>query len=118
MAIIGSIEDGINGDYTTLAAKSLLDFFIIAIMTASLGKGCAFSAIPVLLFQGSITLIATFAGDFMSPAVLLNISLVGNILIAGVGLNLIFPKTIKVANLLPALIFASLFTFVPAIANA
>lgn len=118
MAIIGSIEDGISGDYSTLAAKSLLDFFIIAIMCASMGKGCAFSAIPVFLFQGSITLLAAFIGPFMSDAVLLNISLVGNILIACVGINLIRPGTFKVANFLPAILFAVAFTFVPLVANA
>lgn len=58
MAIVGAIQDGILGDYSTLAVKSVLDFIIIAVMTSSMGKGCAFSAIPILAFEGSITLLA------------------------------------------------------------
>lgn len=117
MAILGSIQDGIYGDYSLLAAKSILDFAIILIMTASMGKGAAFSAIPVFLWQGGITLLASFIEPFMTDAVLTNISLVGNVLIAAVGINLIWPRTIKVANLLPAIVFAVAFTYIPFIAN-
>lgn len=117
MAIIGAIQDGIYGDYTLLATKALLDFVIITIMTASMGKGCAFSAIPVFVLQGSITLLAHGIEPLMTDAVLTNISLVGNILIVAVGMNLIWPKLIRVANLLPALVFAVALTFVPFVAN-
>ena len=58
MAIVGAIQDGISGDYSTLAVKAVLDFIIVAVMTSSLGKGCIFSAIPVFLFEGAITVLA------------------------------------------------------------
>lgn len=113
MAILGAIEDGLKGDYSILAAKSLLDFFIILLMSASLGRGAAFAAIPVLLLQGSVTLLARGVEPIMTELVLNNISLVGNVLIACVGLNLLWPRTIKVANLLPALLLAVGLSFVP-----
>ena len=123
MAIVGSIEDGITGDYsilatnaigagyTTLATKSLLDLIFVAIMTASQGIGCAFSAVPVALFQGGCTVAAFFAGSFMDEAMLSNLSYLGNVLIAIVGLNIIRPpeQSIRVANLLPAIVVAVLW---------
>ena len=112
MAIIGSIQDGLYGDPSTLFAKSILDLIIVAMMTASLGKGCIFSAIPVALLQGSVTRLAGFLAPLMTEAALSNISLVGNILITCVGVNLVWSKTIRVANLLPALVIAVIFALV------
>lgn len=109
MAIIGAIQDGINGNHDTLFAKAILDFMIIVIMTASLGKGCIFSAIPVALFQGTITVLAKQAASLMTDAAMSNISLVGNVLILCVGVNMIWPKTIRVANVLPAIVIAVMF---------
>lgn len=109
MAIIGSIQDGISGDHETLYAKAILDLIIIMMMTASLGKGCIFSAIPVALLQGTITLSARLIEPVMTEAAVSNISLVGNILILCVGVNLIWPKTIRVANVLPAIVIAAAF---------
>ena len=110
MAVVGSMEDGMFGDYSILAAKAVLDLIIVMIMTSSMGKGCAFAAIPIAIFQGVITIIAHFAGTFVSDATLHNISLVGSVLIFCVGVNLVWGKLIKVANILPALIVASLMT--------
>ena len=109
MAVVGAIEDGIYGDYSVLLAKGILDAIIICIMSASQGRGCIFSAIPVALFQGSITIIAMFAGSFMSATALSNLSFVGSILIFCVGLNLIWAQQIRVANLLPSLIVAAVW---------
>ncbi|MCQ2538067.1 MAG: DUF554 domain-containing protein [Lachnospiraceae bacterium] len=106
MAVIGSIQDGIEGDYSILLAKGILDAIIICIMAAGQGKGCVFSAIPVGILQGTVTLVAMFAGDFIPEAALSNLSYVGNVLILCVGLNLIREKKIKVANALPAIVFA------------
>ena len=103
MAVVGSIQDGISGDYSILAAKAVLDFIIILVMTASMGKGCLFSAIPVALFQGLITLLARIIAPLMTPAALDNLSLTGSMLIFCVGVNLIWGKKIKVANMLPTL---------------
>lgn len=112
MAVIGSIQDGIYGDHSTLAAKAILDFIIVLVMASSMGKGCVFSFIPVAVLQGSMTALSVVLSGFMTDAVLNNISLVGNILIFCVGINLVWPKTIKVANLLPALLIAVVMTMV------
>lgn len=76
-------------------------------MASSMGKGCIFSFIPVAILQGTMTILATGLSGFMTDAVLNNISLVGNILIFCVGINLVWPQKIKVANLLPSLIVAA-----------
>lgn len=112
MAIVGSIQDGIFGDYSILATKAVLDFIIILVMTCSLGKGCTFSAIPVAIFQGGITLLAQFIKPLMTEAALANLSLVGNVLIFCVGVNLVWGKKIRVANLLPAIIVAIIMAFI------
>lgn len=109
MAIVGSVEDGIHGNYTILAAKALLDFVIILVMTSSLGKGCIFSAIPVAIFQGSFTILARLIQPLLTEAALCNLSLVGSALIFCVGVNLIWKNTIRVANLLPSIVFAVIF---------
>jgi len=113
MAIVGSINDGIFGDYTILLTKSILDFIIIMVMAASLGKGTIFSAIPVAVLQGSVTLLSRLLLPVMTDAALFNLSLVGNILIFCVGVNLVFGKKVRVANLLPALILAVAAAFLP-----
>lgn len=111
MAVIGSIDDGIYGDYSILLAKAILDLVIILIMSASLGKGCIFSAIPVGIFQGSITLFAGFLAPVITDGAMAYLSLVGSILIFCVGINLLWEKTIKVTNLLPALVIAVVWSY-------
>jgi uncharacterized membrane protein YqgA involved in biofilm formation len=113
MAVIGAINDGIRGDITVLVTKGILDCVIILVMTGSLGKGCIFSAIPVAVFQGCITLLARLMEPLMTAQALSNLSLVGSILIFGVGLNMTFGKKLRVANLLPAIVFAVAFALVP-----
>lgn len=111
MAIVGSIQDGLTGDYSILATKAVLDFIIIMVMSCSLGRGAAFSAIPVAILQGSITALAGLVRPVMTEAALNNLSLVGSVLIFCVGVNLIWGKKIKVANLLPAVVIAVLAAF-------
>ena len=106
MAVIGSINDRLLGDPSVLFVKTVLDFVIIMIMASTMGKGCTFSAISVGIFQGCIFLLAGFLEPIMTEGALANLSYVGNILIFCVGINLIWEKTIKVANLLPALLIA------------
>lgn len=106
MAIVGSIQDGILGDYSILAAKAVLDLIIILVMTCSMGKGCIFSAIPVAVFQGSITALAGLIRPLMTETALGNLSMIGSILIFCVGVNLVWGKKLKVANMLPAVVFA------------
>ena len=113
MAIVGSIQDGIMGDYSILATKAILDLIIIMVMSCSLGKGAIFSAIPVAVFQGSITALAGLVRPLMTDAALANLSLVGNVLIFCVGINLVWGKKVKVANLLPAIVIAVIAAFLP-----
>ena len=111
MAIVGSIQDGILGDHATLFAKAVLDLVIIMVMTASMGKGCIFSAIPVGILQGSVTLLARLLQPVFTDAALSNLSLVGSVLVFCVGLNLVWGKRIRVANLLPSLIVSVVWAF-------
>ena len=113
MAVVGAIRDGLSGDSSVLITKSILDFVIILVMTSSMGKGCAFSAIPVLIVEGSLTLLARLIAPVMTDAALANLSLVGSVLIFCVGVNLTFGKRVRVANLLPALVLAVVFAFLP-----
>ena len=109
MAIVGAIQDGIYGDYSILATKGVLDFIIIAVMASAMGKGAVFSAVPVGLWQGTVTILARLLEPLMTEAALDNISLVGNIMIFCVGINLLFPKTLRVANMLQGLVIAAAF---------
>ena len=113
MAIVGAIQDGLSGDYSTLAVKSVLDFIIIAVMTSSLGKGAAFSAIPILLLEGSITLLARLVAPVITPLAAAYLSLIGSVLIFCVGVNLVWGKKVRVANMLPAVILAVIAAYIP-----
>lgn len=113
MAIVGSIEDGITGDYSILATKAVLDFIIIMVMSCSMGRGAVFSAIPVAVLQGSITALAGLVRPLMTDAALANLSMVGNVLIFCVGINLVWGKKVRVANLLPAIVIAVIAAFLP-----
>ena len=113
MAIVGSIEDGISGDYSILATKAVLDFIIIMVMSCSMGRGAVFSAIPVAILQGSITALAVLVRPLMTEAALNNLSMVGNVLIFCVGINLVWGKKVRVANLLPAIVIAVIAAFLP-----
>ena len=113
MAIVGAIQDGILGDYSTLAVKSVLDFIIIAVMTSSLGKGCVFSAIPVFLFEGAITLLAQLVAPVMTEQAIAYLSLIGSVLIFCVGVNLVWGKKARVADMLPAVVLAVAAAYLP-----
>ena len=106
MAIIGPMNDALYHDYTLLVTKGILDAIIVMALTSSLGKGAVFSVIPLVLWQGLMTLLATLIGPLMTEAELANLSLVGSVLIFCVGINLVFGKKVKVANFLPALVIA------------
>ena len=113
MAIVGALEDGISGDWSILAVKSVLDFIIILVMTCSMGRGCIFSAIPVFILEGLITVFAVFIKPFMTDLALNYISMVGSILIFCIGINLVWGNKIRVANLLPAVLIAAAAAFLP-----
>ncbi|MBQ7063774.1 MAG: DUF554 domain-containing protein [Firmicutes bacterium] len=113
MAIVGAIQDGISGNYSILAVKSVLDFIIVAVMTSSMGKGSAFSAIPVLIFEGGITLLARLIAPILTDTAVSYLSLIGSVLIFCVGINLVWGKKVRVANMLPAVILAIAAAFLP-----
>ena len=113
MAIVGSIQDGVSGDWSTLAVKSVLDLIIVAVMSSSMGVGCAFSALPIFAFEGGITLLAHLVAPLMTDAAIASVSLVGSVLIFCVGVNLVWGKTLRVANMLPAVLFAALACYLP-----
>ncbi|MCL2689741.1 MAG: DUF554 domain-containing protein [Chitinispirillia bacterium] len=107
MAILGSIESGLRGDHTILYTKAMLDGIASVVFASTLGIGVIFSAIPLLIYQGGIALGAKSITSFMSPAelnaVITEISAVGGILIAAIGVNLLRIKKINVVNLLPSI---------------
>ena len=104
MAIVGAMQDGLSGDSSMLIAKSMLDFALVAILASTYGVGAAFSALPIFLYQGAITLIAALFGAVISDGLIETLSFVGSALIFCVGVNLVKEKTFRVANMLPALL--------------
>ncbi|NCO23901.1 MAG: DUF554 domain-containing protein [Candidatus Infernicultor aquiphilus] len=107
MAIMGAIKEGLSGNPDILYAKSLLDGVTSIAFTAAMGIGVLFSAIPVFLYQGGITLLSRTIKDFLSPEIINEMTAVGGILIWGIGFGLLGIKKIKVGNLLPAILVAA-----------
>ena len=103
MAIVGSIQDGIRGDYSMLAAKAVLDMIIVMIFASSYGVGAVFSALAIFVYQGAITLAAMAFGAFASERIIGDLSVVGSVLIFCVGVNIAFGKRFRVGNLLPSM---------------
>jgi len=103
MAIYGSIESGLTNNHNTLFIKSTLDGVTSIVFASSLGIGVAFSAVPVLIYQGSITLLASSASSFLTEEVITNMTAIGGILIIGIALNILGITKIRLANLVPAL---------------
>jgi len=108
MTILGSIRDGLAGDYSLLAIKSLLDGFAALALASSLGIGVMLSAITVLVYQGSLSLLASLAQVAMSQAMIAEMTATGGVIIMGIGLVLLDIKRIRVANLLPGIFIAPL----------
>lgn len=115
MAIIGALESGLTGDHSTLYAKSVLDGVSAVIFSSTLGIGVAFSAIPLLLYQGGITLLAGLVKDLFTPSVITEMSAIGGILILAIGINILGIKKIKIANMLPAIFIPIVYYFVIAL---
>lgn len=112
MGVLGSIQDGLTGNYQTLLLKGILDGIIVMVMASSMGKGALFSFIPVGITQLMITYMANWAAPIMTQGAIDNLSYVGSILIFCVGIDLIWPGKIRIANLLPAIFIAMLLTFI------
>lgn len=110
MAIIGSIEDGMGQPPTVLYTKSVMDATSALILAATLGVGVVFSAVPVLIYQGGLTLMASLVMHWMNDAMIADMTGVGGVMIIGLGINLLKIKEIKAANMLPALIVIVVLT--------
>ena len=104
MAIVGSLEDGLSGNYSTLFAKSLMDGTISIFFAATMGMGVILSVLPVAIYQGAITLLAGVIKPLLSDVLISQISLVGSVLIFAIGLNMVANTKIKIGNLLPAVL--------------
>lgn len=109
MAIIGSLQSGLSQNYDTLFAKSILDGISAIIFSASLGIGVIFSTLAVFIYQGSITLCASFLSGILSEPVINCMSATGSLLIIGLGLNILKSTNIKIANLLPSVFLPIIF---------
>ena len=113
MAIIGAIQDGLAGDYSLLAIKSILDGFASIAFAASLGIGVLFSSLTVLLFQGGISLLATQAQAVMTEPMMNELTAVGGLLLIGLVISSLWElKSIRVGNFLPALIIAPIIVYI------
>ncbi len=110
MAIVGALESGLNGNHDTLYAKSILDGISSIIFASTLGIGVILSAIIVFVYQGSITLVASFLSMFLNEVVINNMTAVGSLLIVGLGLNILGVTKIKVSNLLPSIVIVVLLS--------
>lgn len=112
MAVMGSIEDGLSGDFTTLLTKSILDGIIALVFASSLGVGVLFSSLSVGVYQGLITLLAVFIAPFLTPAMITGLSMVGSVLIFGVGINLIWDNKIHVGNMVPSIFIPIIYEII------
>ena len=109
MAIIGSMQSGLQGNHDTLFAKSVLDGIMSLVFSASMGIGVAFSAVPIILYEGSIVLASMLISDYLTAEIIREMSAVGSILIAAIGLNFLGVKEIKVANFIPAVFIPMIY---------
>lgn len=119
MAIVGSLEDGLNGDPSILIAKAILDGIAAIVFAASMGKGVYLSILPLIVYQGGITLLARFIRPWLTDALISQMSCIGSVLIFAIGFNLMFDKKVKIGNMLPAIfipvVFYLLSRFFPAL---
>lgn len=104
MTIVGAIDEGVRGSHELLFTKSFMDFFSAMLLASAFGIGVVFSSVPLLIFQGLLTLIAIAASSFFSPAIIQGLTSIGGILLIGLGINILEIKKIRVMNMLPSLL--------------
>ena len=113
MAVLGSISDGLRGDYLTLSIKSVLDLFMSVALSSTLGIGVAFSAFPVFIYQGGISLLAAQLNSIVTASMLNEMTAAGGVLLAGLAVSsLLEIKPIRVGNFLPALAVAPIIVYI------
>jgi uncharacterized membrane protein YqgA involved in biofilm formation len=115
MTILGSIQDGLSGDSSLLAVKSVLDGFAALSFACVLGMGVAFSALVILVVQGSLTIGASFFSGFLSESMISEMTAVGGVIMLGIAVHMLELKSVRLANFLPALIFAPLLVWISGI---
>lgn len=108
MTVMGSISDGLRGDYSVLAMKSVMDGVSSMALSSTMGIGVGFSAVVVLIVQGSITLLAGSIGSLMTDSMISHITAAGGLILMGLSLNLSLKAGIKSSNMLPALLIAAI----------
>lgn len=108
MAVVGSIQDGLAGDHTTLFAKATLDGIISVVLSANLGIGVMFSAVSVGIYQGAITALAGFLEPFIAGGVLTEITAAGGVMIMAIGTNMLNVTKIRISNMLPGIVTAAI----------
>lgn len=106
MAVVGSIEEGLNNNHQILFTKAALDGVSAALFASTMGPGVALSAVPVFIYQGAITLLASLAKGSLNPAAIQEMGATGGLLIIGIAINILGLKEIKIGNLLPAVFYA------------
>lgn len=109
MAIVGSIDSGLRGDHSTLIAKAILDGVMSIFFASTMGIGVGLSAFAILVYQGLISVLAMWIEPLLTPNIITEMSSVGGLLIAAIGLNMIYDKHIAVGNLLPAIFMPMLY---------
>lgn len=111
MAVMGSIDAGVKGDYSLLISKSVIDGITAITFAAAMGIGVAFSSIPILIYQGGLTLLAAVVANYLSPEMITEMSAVGGVIIVGIGFNMLglSEKKVKVGNMLPAIFLPILY---------
>ncbi|MCK4641541.1 MAG: DUF554 domain-containing protein [Candidatus Marinimicrobia bacterium] len=112
MTILGAFEEGLGGKPNLLLSKSILDGFSSVVLSAGLGIGVIFSVIPLLIYQGGLTLFAGWLGEFFNEIVINEMSAVGGLILIGLGINILEIKKIKVVNMLPGLVVAVILAYI------
>jgi len=111
MAIVGSITDGLKGDHSILVTKAMMDGIVSIPFAASMGFGVLGSAVPILLYQGSLTLLASKIQAFFTPAIVRELTSVGGVIVMGIGINILGLQKVRVGNFIPALVFIVLLLY-------
>jgi hypothetical protein len=104
MAIVGSFDEGIRGDHSILFTKAVLDGFTSVVLATTYGIGVLFSAVPILIYQGALTLFAASFQSIFSPEIIAQLTATGGVLILGIGVNILEIKQIRISSMLPALV--------------
>jgi uncharacterized membrane protein YqgA involved in biofilm formation len=111
MTILGAIEEGVEGSYDILLMKSVMDGISSIALAAGLGIGVMFSIIPMIVYQGGLTLFSSFIGEHFTDVIINDLSATGGILLIGLGINILEIKQLKILNMIPALVIVVILSY-------